>query len=98
MLKKNSSLVVPVMLYACEVWGVHLLGKVKTFDSFKQKLIKTVSVIEKLHLKFCKRVLGVHSKASNAAVYAELGRAPLIVQVTKYYKPNIQRFIGRESC
>ena len=70
------------MLYACEVWGVHLLGKLKNFDSFKQKFIKSVAVIEKLHLKFCKRVLGVHSKASNAAVYAELGRTPLIVQVS----------------
>jgi hypothetical protein len=49
MLKMFSSLVVPVMLYACEVWGVHLLGKVKTFDSFKQKRIKTVFVIEKRH-------------------------------------------------
>ena len=65
----------PVRLYACEVWGVHLLGKLKNF-------IKSVAVVEKLHLKFCKWVLGVHSKASNAAVYAELGRTPLIVQVS----------------
>ena len=41
------------------------------------------SAIEKLHLKFCKRVLGVHSKSTNMAIYAELGRTPLIVQIAK---------------
>ena len=35
--------------------------------------------IEKLHLKFCKSILGVHSKATNLAVYSELGRYPLFV-------------------
>ena len=41
-----------------------------------------------LHLKLCKRALGVHSKATNMAVYAELGRYPLfvdqLVQSLKY--------------
>ena len=35
--------------------------------------------IEKLHMKFCKIFLGVHSKASNLAVYSELGRYPLVI-------------------
>ena len=34
---------------------------------------------EKLHLKFCKIILGVHSKSSNLAVYSELGRYPLFI-------------------
>ena len=34
--------------------------------------------LEKFHLKFCKRILGVHSKSTNVAIYAELGRLPLI--------------------
>ncbi len=34
---------------------------------------------EKLHLKFCKSILGVHTKATNLAVYAELGHYPLLV-------------------
>ena len=36
-------------------------------------------MIEKLHLKFCKSTLGVNSKATNLAVYSELGRYPLLV-------------------
>ena len=39
--------------------------------------------IEKLHLKFCKVLLGVHSRATNLAVYSELGRYPLFIdQIT----------------
>ena len=30
-------------------------------------------------MKFCKIFLGVHSKASNLAVYSELGRYPLVI-------------------
>ena len=39
--------------------------------------------MEKLHLKFCKRVLGVHSKSTNIAVFGKLGRTPLIFQTAK---------------
>ena len=41
--------------------------------------MEKIDYIEKLHLKFCKAVLGVHSKASNLAVYSELGRYPLCI-------------------
>ena len=38
---------------------------------------------EKLHNKFLKICLGVHSKASNAAVRGEMGRFPLVVTIIK---------------
>ena len=45
--------------------------------------------LEKVHLRFCKFALGVHSKATNMAVYGELGRYPLlvdqIISVAKYF-------------
>ena len=40
-------------------------------------------IFEKLHLKLCKSILGVHSKANNTAVRGELGRHPLIFFVLK---------------
>ena len=44
---------------------------------------------EKLHLKFCKYILGVHSKATNIAVLSELGRLPsyykIVKAMVKYY-------------
>ena len=41
------------------------------------------SEIVKLQLKFCKRILGVLSKATNIVVYGELGRTPLIFKKAK---------------
>ena len=38
--------------------------------------------IERIHLKFCKRILNVKSSTSNAGVYGELGRYPLYI--TRY--------------
>lgn len=43
------------------------------------KHMDKIDPIEKLHLKFCKSILGVHSKSTNLAVYAELGRYPLFI-------------------
>ena len=47
------------------------------------------SQLEKLHLKFCKAILGVRQTTSNAAVYSELGRYPLYinryVRILKYW-------------
>ena len=46
-------------------------------------------VLERIHLQFCKSILGVKQSTSNAAIYAELGRYPLyvfrFVQVIKYF-------------
>ncbi len=42
--------------------------------------MENVDEIEKLHLKFCKVILiEVHLKASNLAVYGELGRYPMFI-------------------
>ena len=40
-------------------------------------------LFEKIHLKLCKSVLGVHAKASNDAVRGELGRRPIIFFILK---------------
>lgn len=36
--------------------------------------------IEKVHLNFCKRILGVNKKTTNNLVYCELGRLPLYIR------------------
>lgn len=55
-----DALVVPILLYGAEVWGIY-----------------TFTDLDKLHIKFCKHVLGVKQQTSNAAVFGELGRFPL---------------------
>ena len=45
--------------------------------------------LERIHLQFCKTILGVKQSTSNAAIYAELGRYPLyvfrFVHIIKYW-------------
>jgi len=53
-----------------------------SFDVFKKKFFSVVNKLESLKLKFFKRILGVHSKSTNLAVYGEIGRVPLIAQVS----------------
>lgn len=44
-------MVMPILLYASEIWGIYDLKE-----------------IDKLHLRFCKRILGVRQQTANAAV------------------------------
>ena len=57
-----DSMVVPILLYGSEVWGIYENKE-----------------IDKLHIKFCKRILGVKQQTPNLAVLGELGRFPLSV-------------------
>ena len=78
--KLFDSLVKPVLLYGCEVWGTELLALKTDFDK---------SDIEQTHLKFCKQTLGVPFYTSTIKVRAELGRFPLSImiktQIAKYF-------------
>ena len=74
----------PIILYSSEIWGY--------FNPFKKKLISDHPPIEeafhdlkseKLHLKFCKFLLGVSKKATNLATLSELGRFPLHFDIVK---------------
>ena len=66
--KLFDSLISPIILYGCEVWGV--VNNLKENEPF-----------EYLHIKFIKEILGVHCKATNVACLAELNRTPLITKL-----------------
>ena len=94
----------PILLYGCEIWAPldlkyrNPMRPLTEKASFTQDLRDQFPCITKyidrndpaeiLHLKLSKRTLGVHLKATNMAVYAELGRYPLfvdqLVQSLKY--------------
>jgi len=57
-----DSLVVPIILYGSEVWGIY-----------------NTPEVDKIHLRFCKLILGVKQQTLNASVFGELGRFPLAV-------------------
>jgi hypothetical protein len=99
-------LIKPILLYGCEVWSpidfdyksvklpqneqAHFRKGLRDRFPFITKYMDKIDQTEKLHMKFCKIILGVHSKSSNLAVYSELGRYPLfidqIIMNLKYIK------------
>ena len=76
--------IVPILLYGSEIWG-----SFNTFTArFRNERLSLDQVFsklccEKLHVKFCKLILGVHKKAPNFGVMSELGRFPLHFNLTK---------------
>lgn len=58
-------MIVPILLYGSEVWGIY------NNDRYK--------IVDKLHFRFCKYILGVKYQTPNNVVLGELGRLPLSV-------------------
>lgn len=53
---------------------------------------------ERIHLKFCKYLLGVHSKSTNFLVLSELGRFPLIsYDIVRFLIRSWTEFVRRIS-
>ena len=70
--KLFDTLVKPVLLYGCEIWGPELLSYKTHFDK---------STIEQVHIKLCKQTLNVPWYTENKACRAELGRYPLSIDI-----------------
>jgi len=77
----------PILLYGSEIWGAWGPSKLDNCSSL-YKLCNEI-VIEKLHSKSLKCILGVNRKSTSSAVMAELGRFPLfftiILNMIKYW-------------
>ena len=67
---------------------IRIEDKLKLFDALVLPLLNyscevwgfhSSQIIEKVHLKFLKQILGVRHQTCNMAVYGELGRVSLIV-------------------
>ena len=70
-LKLFDSLVRPILLYNCQVWGTYS-KQFKSFSKFKDNLFQ---------VNLCKMILGVNSKTTNSAIRSELGRFPLHISI-----------------
>ena len=83
--KLFNSLVLPVASYGCQVW----FAETRLVKNFKDNSpgVQLPSIakdpIEKLHLSFLKWNLGVGRKTSNAAVWSDSGRYPLVIEISK---------------
>ena len=83
-----DKMIMPILTYGSEIWGGGLVKKVNKLN------LGDCVPGEKIHRHFIKYVLGVHSKASNAAVMAETGRTPVIGEVLKLFV----NFSNRLDC
>lgn len=70
-----------ILMYGCEVWGVHRAPNV-----------------EKVHLDYCKTLLGVKRSTSNVMVYYELGRFPLLYERNFRMLKLWTKIHGSENC
>ena len=93
-MKIFDHIVKPTLLYGSEVWGCYLY-KVGNDTTVTHLLKDTVSLVEKLHSKFCKQILGLPKNSSNIGVRAELGRYPLLIniisRIINYYTDILNR-------
>ena len=74
----------PILLYGSDIGGMFnpFTMKCKKENPFLDN-IYSGSLCEKIHLKFCKLILGVHKRTTNIAVLSELGRFPLYFNIIK---------------
>ena len=83
----------PILCYNSEIWGPFNYSCSQRSDMSDLTLFwnKVVEVpVEKFQLKFIKGLLGVHAKASNAAVMGEVGRYPIFCYIVQ----NILKYIS----
>lgn len=81
----------PILLYGSEIWNtVNINSSVITKESYTLLNSFKILYCDKLHVRFLKYVLGVHSKPCNDAVTGELGQHPLYVDsicnTVKYFQ------------
>ena len=88
-MKLFDQVIKPILCYASEIWSACDLAKRKfrTRDGFSNYLDNIN--IEKVHVIFCKFILGLNKRAVNLAVKSVLGRFPVsfscIIQAFKYW-------------
>ena len=90
-LKLFDTLVLPVASYCCQVWLP--MTAWKKFNNGNALDLKAIArtPLERLHLAFCKTILGVHGRTSNGTIWGECGRLPLSLSLAG----TVQRYYNR---
>ena len=89
----------PIILYGCEVWGTCFPSAASMRREACFKLEKGYSNLdcEKLALRYYKYVLGVLKRTTNLAVYCNLGRTPLFIDIVCSIIKYLRRLEGMNS-
>ena len=91
--KLFDSLILPIASYGCQVWFTETWFVKNLTENATGSLLTPAAKdpIERIHLSFLKWNLGVGSKTSNAAVWGDTGRHPLVVKVSKQVLSYFER-------
>lgn len=81
MIKLFDACVKPILLYCSEIWAADILLRPNVELEHRYKDFQP----DKIHVKFCKMLLGVNKAAVNMAVMSELGRFPLSIIALKSF-------------
>ncbi len=81
-IKLYNSMIKPILLYGSEIWYPSLLIN-KTLDTAVDSYFNFDNIIELSHIRFMKKMLGVHLRASNLATLGELGEYPMYIDAMK---------------
>ena len=98
-IKMFRTLIRPILCYCCEIWGPFIYNSNNQSNisdlSFFWKKIEKLPV-EMFNIKYLKGLLGVHSKALNAAVMGETGVYPMfeyIIQSALRYQSHLDEVL-----
>jgi hypothetical protein len=79
----------PILLYRSEIWGCYLPKSADFNFMFDYSRLSSVLPCDKLHIHFCKYILGANKTSTNFAILSELGRIPFALDcftsVFKYW-------------
>ena len=78
-----DTMIKPILLYSSDFWGCLKLPK--------------ENPIEKLHMMFCKQILGVQKQTTNVGVLLELGRIPLDIYANIFAIKKWGKVKGKHS-
>ena len=73
-----DTLVKPIMLYCSDFWGPLCIHK-----KDPSELLPNSNLVDLVHMKFLKQLLGVQTQTSNLGVLLETGRVPLLTYTIK---------------
>ena len=88
-----DTLVKPIILYCSDFWGPLCIDKKAPSEMLPKR-----NVIDLVHMKFLKQLLGVQTQTSNVGVLLETGRVPLLTYAIKNSIKNWFRIDILNEC
>ena len=88
-----DTLVKPIILYCSDFWGPLCINK-----KAPSEMLPSRNLIDLVHMKFLKQILGVQKQTSNIGVLLETGRVPLLTYAIKNSIKNWSRIGLSNEC